>query len=352
MGRRWIASLAAALALFAAGAGSASASPAALRILLVEAQCDSSIPAATLRNQMIAQPGVAAVDFFNGALATPGVAQLGSYDVVMAMGDCGWSDRVAIGNNLADYQDQGGVVVSAVFSLRGTDDATVGGRWIDAGYSPYQLDGSDEDGTASLGSHDSSNPLLEGVTSLSAFYRDGTSLTPGATEIAKWSDGISAVAFKGRAIGINANLGDYSGTNIFAGDFARIFVNAGRAYAPGEVSLIARRARARGKIVSLPIGCAPGAACVGAVALDATARKKAATTGRKGRAVHVGDASFSVQANQTASVLVKLTKRGRRALREAGRLAATVTFTTRPAIAGKPNKVSTAKLKIRAKTKK
>jgi hypothetical protein len=52
----------------AAGAAPAPASPGALRILLVEAQCESS------------------------------------------MGDCGWSDYVAVGNNLADYQDQGGVV--------------------------------------------------------------------------------------------------------------------------------------------------------------------------------------------------------------------------------------------------
>jgi hypothetical protein len=101
----------AALAVSAVAAGSVSASPGALRILLVEAQCDLNTPSVTLRNQLVAQPEVAAVDFFNGAAGTPSVGQLTPYDVVMAMGDCGWLDRIALGNNLADYQDQGGVVI-------------------------------------------------------------------------------------------------------------------------------------------------------------------------------------------------------------------------------------------------
>ena len=348
-----IASLVAALALFAAAAGPASASPGALRILLVEAQCEPSQPAATLRGQIITQPGVAAVDFFNGALGTPDVALLRAYDVVLAMGDCGWSDRVSVGNNLADYQDQGGVVVGAVFSWQGTGAGTVGGRWMDAGYSPYQLGALDQPGHDSLGPHDSNSPLLAGVTNLSALYRSAVALTVGATELAQWSDGAPAVAFKGRAVAINANLGDYSGTGIFGGDFARIFVNAGRAYVPGDVSLAPRKATAQGKKLSVPISCALGAPCTGGIALDATAPKNpAAAVAKRGRKVHLGDATFSVPGGQKTTLRVTLTKRGRKLLRKRGKLAATATLTAKPAIVGAADKVKKAPLKIRVAKKK
>jgi hypothetical protein len=341
------------LAVSAVAAGSVSASPGALRILLVEAQCDLNTPSATLRNQLVAQPEVAAVDFFNGAAGTPSVGQLTPYDVVMAMGDCGWLDRIALGNNLADYQDQAGVVIGATFNWQGTGASTIGGRWTDAGYNPYQLGALDQPGTSSLGSHDSASPLLAGVTSLSAQYRSAVALTPGTSEIARWSDDALAVAFKGRAIGINANIGDYSGTNIFGGDFARIFVNAGRAYVPGDLALAARKATVRGKALSVPVSCATGSDCVGAIALDATAPKKTgAASAKRARRVHLGDATLSVTGGQTTTVAVTLTKRARKQLRERGKLAATVGLTTRPAIAGAADRVTTAKLKVRAAKRK
>jgi hypothetical protein len=178
-------------------------------------------------------------------------------------------------------------------------------------------------------------------------------LTPGTSEIARWSDDALAVAFKGRAIGINANIGDYSGTNIFSGDFARIFVNAGRAYVPGELALAARKATVRGKALSVPVSCATGSDCVGAIALDATAPKKTgAASAKRARRVHLGHATLSVTGGQTTTVAVTLTKRARKQLRERGKLAATVGLTTRPAIAEAADRVTTAKLKVRAAKRK
>jgi hypothetical protein len=358
LGRRALAvaaSTLAALTLLATAAGSASASPGALRILLVEAQCEAAMPAATLRGQIVVQPGVAAVDFFNGALATPDVALLRTYDVVLAMGDCGWSDPVAIGNNLADYQDQGGVVVEAVFNWQGTGSGTVKGRWTDAGYSPYPQGALSQDGTVTLGPHDANNPFLAGVSSLSGYYRDAVALNPGATEIAKWSDGTSAVAYKGRAVAINTNLGDYSLSpgKIFSGDFARIFVNAGRAYVPGDLTLTRRKASARGKKLKVGVACAAGAACTGEIALDATGPTgPAAAVAKRGKKVHVGDATLSVAAGQTTTLKVRMSKRARKLLRQRGKLAAKATLTTKPAIAGSPDKVTKAGIKIRPAKKK
>jgi hypothetical protein len=269
------------------------------------------------------------------------------------MGDCGWSDPVAIGNNLADYQDQGGVVVEAVFNWQGTGSGTVKGRWTDAGYSPYPQGALSQDGTVTLGPHDANNPLLAGVLSLSGYYRDAVALKPGATEIAKWSDGTSAVAYKGRAVAINTNLGDYSLSpgKIFSGDFARIFVNAGRAYAPGDLSLAAGKATAQGKKLAVRVKCALGADCTGAIALDAAAPKGLAASAAKRKKVHVGDAALSVPSGQTSKLKLRLTKRARKLLGERGKLAAKAKLTTKPAILGKPDKVAKARIKIRlAKT--
>ena len=100
--------------LLAAGAGTAGASPGALRVMIAEAQCDPAETATVLRNGILAQPGVAAVDFFDASAATPSVDAMSAYDVVFAMGDCNWENAVTFGDNLASFQDQGGVVVHRV----------------------------------------------------------------------------------------------------------------------------------------------------------------------------------------------------------------------------------------------
>ncbi len=79
------------------------------------------------------------VQLFDGAAATVSVAQLSSYDVVVAIGDCSWLDPVAMGDNLTDFQDGGGVVVGAGSDWRAATGSTLSGHWISAGYSPYEV---------------------------------------------------------------------------------------------------------------------------------------------------------------------------------------------------------------------
>ncbi len=64
-----------------------------------------------------------------------------------------------------------------------------------------------------------------GVFGLQAYYRLSVALAPGATQLAAWTDGTPAVAIKGRAVAINAYLGDTP--KDWSGDFARIIANAG-----------------------------------------------------------------------------------------------------------------------------
>ncbi len=251
-----------ALALLAGYASPAAASPGALKILILESQCSPTETAASLRTEILAQPHVASVDFINGAEATPSDAELNPYDLVIAMGICGWKDATEVGNNLADYQDQGGVVVGATFDWEGTGAGyDLAGRWISTGYSPFEGGAPEVFGTATLGTHEASNPLLAGVSELSAYFRDKVSLTTGATQVAEWSDGTSAVAVKGDAVGINAYIGNEDGAE-FSGDFARLIVNAAEIL--GRHTLTVTKAgtgAAQGTVTSAPAGISCGTIC-------------------------------------------------------------------------------------------
>jgi hypothetical protein len=127
-----------------------------------------------------------------------------------------------MGDVLADYEDGGGVVVVG-------DSAWLVGPW-NLGYTPYNITGDMFFSDDTVNITDPSHPLMQGVSSLSAFYRTGATLTSGAASVAMWTDGPSAVAYKtnnGRtAVGINAYLG--SNPTAFSGVWGRVIVNAGR----------------------------------------------------------------------------------------------------------------------------
>lgn len=230
------------LAILAGGSpGPAAAAPGALRILIDESQCDAEEHASRLGQQILANPGVAAVDFVNGAQGTPSAAELEPYDVVVAIGDCTWLDAKATGNALAAYQDAGGVVVGVTFDWQEVEGGyTLEGRWIEGGYSPYEIGAPSVFGLESLGAENAGSPLLTGVGPLSAYYRDEVELEPGATELAEWADGTSAIALKGHALAINGYLGpNYAepgeaepGEMVWNGNYGRLIVNAGNFFHP------------------------------------------------------------------------------------------------------------------------
>src|SRR5262249_10459795 len=52
----------------------------------------------------------------------------------------------------------------------------------------------------------------------------------GATKVATWNDGTPLMAYKGRAVGLSAYVGDVQAP--FSGDYARVIANAGRFLSP------------------------------------------------------------------------------------------------------------------------
>ena len=88
------------------------------RMLIVYAEAGAG--PLTLRNQILDEPGVAAVDIFDARAATPTLAQLANYDVVVAFSNSAYDDPTAMGDLLADYADTGGLVVACNFDWYGT----------------------------------------------------------------------------------------------------------------------------------------------------------------------------------------------------------------------------------------
>jgi hypothetical protein len=201
----------------------ASASPGAYRVLFVYGEGEASVcNTTTLQTELGAEPGVASVASFDASAGTPSDATLDQYDMVVTMADCsGYQDGVAMGNNLADYADQGGVVVEYAYSMENSSGNELMGRWLSGGYSPY-IPGSNPNNDVTLGVS-ATSPLMAGVSSLVDNNETSATLASGATGVALWNNGQEAVAYKGQAVGVNASV---DGSATWSGDFARLTLNA------------------------------------------------------------------------------------------------------------------------------
>jgi hypothetical protein len=201
--------------------------PCDFRVLIVYA--DMAGQPTMLRNQILAEPNVTRVDLFDAASGTPTLAQLQQYNIVFAFANNAWNNAVGMGDVLADYQDGGGVVVVGTFAWDNRGGWLLQGRWITGGYSPYNSTAQTNFSNNTANITGPSHALTRGVSSLSAFYRNGVALTSGASAIAMWTDGPPAVAYKTNngttAVGINAYLGNL---NQFSGEWGRVIVNAGK----------------------------------------------------------------------------------------------------------------------------
>ncbi len=113
-----------------------SCTPSSFHVLI--AYSDTSSAAGQLQSQILAEPGVAAVDLFDAQAGTPTLAQLQQYQIVVPFSNFPLLDPDTLGNNLADYVDGGGVVVQYGFSHYGPGQPYgFNGRWVSGNYNPY-----------------------------------------------------------------------------------------------------------------------------------------------------------------------------------------------------------------------
>jgi hypothetical protein len=173
---------------------------------------------------------VVSVDLFDASAGTPTLGQLEQYQEVVAFSNNAWSDATAMGNVLADYQDAGGVVVVTTFAFDNRGGWLLGGRWVTGGYTPFNSTNVVDFTDASLGQYIVGHPLMQGVSTLSAHFRNGVTLTAGASQVATYTDSIPMVAVKTTGghtgVAINAYLGFVNTLPI--GDWGKLIVNAVR----------------------------------------------------------------------------------------------------------------------------
>ena len=153
------------------------------------------------------------VDTFNGALSTPTLATLHSYDAVLVFSDAPFADANTLGNVLADYVDGGGGVVQATFTFLTSTGYDLGGRWRTQNYNVWQPGSQNSPGGLTLGTiYVPNHPILVGVNSFnggtSSYHNTVGSLHPSATAIADWSNGrhliaVNNVSFVGAVAGLN-----------------------------------------------------------------------------------------------------------------------------------------------------
>ncbi len=146
------------------------------------------------RDKLVGTGRFNVVDIIDAGVVTPTLQTLQQYDAVIVWSNLNYLDSAALGNVLADYVDAGGGVVIAVFgNTTTTNNRYLTGRWS-PDYDVIVPRGGTSSGNASLGTIlDPNHPLIQGVSTFiggsSGFRPTTTSLAPGSTLVAQWSDG-------------------------------------------------------------------------------------------------------------------------------------------------------------------
>ena len=144
--------------------------------------------------------------------ATPTLAQLQQYDAVLNWSNFNFAAPGPLGDVLADYVDQGGGVVQAVFSFSAGTWTRLGGRWRTGAYGAFNAGLFQYGAPLTLTATQPGHPILNGATTFnggSSSYHYGGLATQGAAQvIARWSNTELLVAAGagpngGRVVGLN-----------------------------------------------------------------------------------------------------------------------------------------------------
>jgi hypothetical protein len=171
---------------------------------------------------------------FDASFATPTLAQLQAHDVAFVFSDGSFTDPVTLGDNLADFYDTGGRVVTAVFGMCSTIE--IMGRWGDPaqGYTLLSVAFQDQPADSMGTVLEPASPLMTGVTSLtatSAYRCTGTPINGGVV-VAQWASLGSALVVRGVVHGRNrADLNFYppsidARSDFWSGDGLALMRNA------------------------------------------------------------------------------------------------------------------------------
>jgi hypothetical protein len=159
--------------------------------LIVVFADDNVTNAADVITKLTSTGAFAMITPFDARTATPTLAQLQMHDVALVWSNYTFFDPVAIGDNLADFYDGGGRVVTATFAT--CTSWQIGGRFGDPteGYM-FLAGGSNVPMNDSLGTvNEPASSLMTGVTTFSGtgIYRCSSNVINGGIVVAQWSTG-------------------------------------------------------------------------------------------------------------------------------------------------------------------
>jgi hypothetical protein len=219
----------------------ATAATAQLDVLLVNADYDYG--AYAVQDYLTNLGYFSSVDIYWAQNGTPTLGELSAYDSVLVWSNYTFYDNVALGDVLADYADAGGGVVLSTFCYYDSTGWNLAGRIMNDGYSPLNPVGNSF-AWADLGTYDPNHPIMQGVSAISGYFRDITTVDGGATLVASWADGNPFVAVNtlggGNSVVGIALFPDDQITGP-TGDYPQLFGNALRYSAipePGLVSML------------------------------------------------------------------------------------------------------------------
>jgi hypothetical protein len=195
----------------------------------------SGLPPNALSGEMSADPDVASVGLLTAGILTPTLAQLQQYDVVVVVSAGQFGNPTTLGDNLADYVDQGGVVIEGAYGYYGPGSVLgLSGRWLTGNYSPYNYSKIERTGPfdGSIDDPGHRHPLMAGVTTLQFNSMLAGSLPPGAAKVAtapSTAAGEALVAYRSVSLGhTTVGITAYLGNDNHSGDWGRVIVNAAR----------------------------------------------------------------------------------------------------------------------------
>jgi hypothetical protein len=133
------------------------------------------------------------VDYVDCANDAPSAATLTNADAVLVYSSDFFADPIGTGDRLADFVDEGGGVVVALFAMYTANGLT--GRFFDDDYFCMEHGPTRSEGTLASQPEVSGTTMGEDVTSLQATYRSGSDLNTSrnARSLWNWTDGVPAI---------------------------------------------------------------------------------------------------------------------------------------------------------------
>lgn len=161
-------------------------------------------------------PAFSGVDLFDCGRATPSIAELRRYGVVLVFSNRPFHATDALGDRLAEYVDAYGNVVLGMLSMHRDAGHEVGGRWKSAGYACILPGTTPLPMSRTKGRpHDFDGPAFTEVVGIMSAYRSDGALNTarGARSVWSYEDGVTAVCrmtLRGRRLDLNFGLGNVS----------------------------------------------------------------------------------------------------------------------------------------------